>query len=124
MKSETINEPSSVPRSVALVFESPGQEILDMPDNLAISPRGGIVLCEDGDVLPHRMHGLTPDGRLFSIAANNIVLDGQRNGIDGDFRQQEWAGATFNADGRWLFVNIQEPGITFAITGPWEDHSL
>ena len=23
-------------------------------------------------------------------------------------------------DGRWLFANIQTPGITFAITGPWE----
>ncbi len=23
------------------------------------------------------------------------------------------------ADGKWLFVNIQSPGISFAITGPW-----
>jgi secreted PhoX family phosphatase len=35
-----------------------------------------------------------------------------------DYRQQEWAGATFSPDGEWLFVNIQTPGITFAITGP------
>ena len=27
-------------------------------------------------------------------------------------------------DGRWLFVNIQTPGITFAITGPWSKLGL
>ena len=34
-------------------------------------------------------------------------------------RQNEWAGACYSPDGRWLFVNIQTPGVTFAITGPW-----
>jgi uncharacterized protein len=29
------------------------------------------------------------------------------------------AGAAGRPDGKWLFVNIQSPGITFAITGPW-----
>ena len=36
-----------------------------------------------------------------------------------DLRQTEWAGATFSPDGEWLFVNLQFPGIAFAITGPW-----
>jgi hypothetical protein len=27
-------------------------------------------------------------------------------------------------DGRWLFVNIQSPGISFAITGPWMSGAL
>ena len=31
----------------------------------------------------------------------------------GDYRGAEWAGAT-------LFVNIRTPGVTFAITGPWD----
>jgi secreted PhoX family phosphatase len=31
----------------------------------------------------------------------------------------EFAGATFSSNGQWLFVNIQTPGVTFAITGPW-----
>jgi secreted PhoX family phosphatase len=35
-------------------------------------------------------------------------------------RQNEWAGAVFSPDGKWLFVNIQTLGITFAITGPWD----
>ena len=28
------------------------------------------------------------------------------------------------ADGRWLFANLQGPGITFAITGPWKSGAL
>lgn len=102
-----------------LIFESPSAEILDSPDNLTVSPRGGIVLCEDGDVLPHRVHGLTPDGRIFPFCENRVQLSGEKNGFRGDFRDQEWAGATFSPDGRWLFVNVQNPGFTVAITGPW-----
>lgn len=107
-----------------LVFESPSIEVLDSPDNLAVSPRGGIVLCEDGDRVPQRLHGLTPDGELFDLAANHVVLKGEHNGIHGDFRGSEWAGATFSPDGRWLFVNIQNPGLTVAIQGPWADRGL
>lgn len=107
-----------------LLFESPAPEVLDMPDNITVSPRGGIVLCEDGDLIPQRLQGLTPDGRLFPLAANNVALDGERNGFSGDFRDQEWAGATFSPDGTWLFANIQTPGITFAITGPWGERLI
>lgn len=109
------------PRSetLKLIFESPGVDVLDSPDNLTVSPRGGIVLCEDGDVLPHRIHGLTPEGRLFTFGENSVQLNGEKNGFAGDFRAQEWAGATFSPDGKWLFVNIQKPGMTLAITGPW-----
>ena len=39
---------------------------------------------------------------------------------EGDHRDMEWAGVTFDPSGRWMFVNIQTPGVTFAITGPWE----
>ena len=47
---------------------------------------------------------MTPDGKLYTLAANAY---------------SEFAGATFSPDGSTLFVNIQSPGITFAITGPW-----
>ncbi len=114
------------PRSgkLRLIFESPGPEVLDSPDNLAVSPRGGIVLCEDGKFVPQRLHSLTPDGKLNELARNNVVLNGERNDLSGDFRDMEWAGASFSPDGRWLFVNLQTPGITFAITGPWESVGL
>jgi uncharacterized protein len=29
-------------------------------------------------------------------------------------------GLDLQPDGKWLFVHIQYPGRTFAITGPWE----
>ena len=35
----------------------------------------------------------------------------------------EFTGATFSADGETLFVNLQVPGVTFAITGPWDSDS-
>ncbi|MEO1137207.1 MAG: alkaline phosphatase PhoX [Pseudomonadota bacterium] len=103
-------------------------------DNITVSPRGGIVLCEDGggieDVFGfgERLLGLTPSGAPFIFAKNNIELS--QSDItaagksplfieEGDYRNREWCGACFNAEGDTLFVNVQTPGITFAITGPW-----
>lgn len=110
--------------TVTLLFESPDKPVLNMPDNLCVSPHGGLVLCEDNNYgaaeYPQRMFGLSQEGQLTKIAENNVVLKGERNGFSGDFRTIEWAGASFSPDGDWLFVNIQTPGITFAITGPWE----
>ena len=106
-----------------LLFESPGPDVLDMPDNTCVSPRGGIVLCEDGRG-GNFVRGLRTDGEIFPFARNSIVLDGRPNGISGDFRSSEFAGATFSPDGRWLFVNVQIPGVTLAITGPWADGAL
>ena len=90
-----------------------------MPDNMCISVRGELLLCEDGTRVPQRLQILTIDGLLCPFAENNIVLE-QLYGHRGDFRNSEWAGATFSKDGSWLFVNIQKPGVTFAITGPWK----
>ena len=107
-----------------LIFESPSRRVLNRPDTIAVSPRGGLVLCEDSRQVPGRMQGMTPDGYIFPLAVNNIVLNGERLGLHGDYRGAEWCGPTFSPDGRWLFVNIQNPGITFAITGPWGEGPL
>ena len=56
-----------------LVFESPGADVLAMPDNTCVSPRGGLVLCEDGPGISH-VHGLTTDGRLFPFIRSNLVI--------------------------------------------------
>ncbi len=101
-----------------LLFESPSADVLNAPDNICVSPRGGIVLCEDGDGTEY-LHGLTDEGEIFRFCQNNVVLHGEKNGISGDFRGSEFAGATYSPDGAWLFANIQSPGITVAITGPW-----
>ena len=80
-----------------------------------------------------RLLGLTPAGETFVFAKNNVMLepsDIQRAGKSrefiepGHFREREWAGASFDPSGEALFVNIQVPGITFAITGPWRDGTL
>lgn len=110
--------------SIRLIFESPSRDKLNMPDNITLSPGGGILLCEDSDVTPQRLQGLTVDGHLFPFASNNMQLAGTPHGYRGDFRMQEWAGASFSPDGKWLFVNIQTPGVTFAITGPWKNGAL
>ena len=95
-----------------------------MPDNLCVSPQGGLVLCEDNNYgvteFPQRMFALSQSGKLQLLAENNVVLNGEKNGFKDDYRNREWAGASFSPDGKWLFANIQTPGITFAITGPWE----
>lgn len=89
-----------------LIFESPSSEMLQAPDNICVSPQGNLVICEDGGGEQH-LRGLTPEGTIFTFAKN--ILNGS-----------EFAGATFSPDGRTLFVNIQSPGITLAIWGPWE----
>lgn len=103
-----------------LVFESPDPAVLDYPDNLVPSPRGGLVICEDSDQPVQRLYGMTAAGGLFEFAGNNVRLDGSQ-GFAGDFRDSEWAGACFSPDGKWLFANVQAPGFTVAITGPWKD---
>ena len=94
--------------------------MLDAPDNICVSPRGGLVLCEDASGTSH-LRGLSARGEIFPLA-RNIVND------------REFAGATFSPDGRVLFVNIQGftlaggesslRGMTFAIWGPWAEGAL
>jgi secreted PhoX family phosphatase len=107
-----------------LVFESPGPAVLNKPDNLAVSPRGGLAICEDGSGGPQRIHGMTRDGRLFPFIRNHVVLNGERHDYRGDFRDREFTGVCFSPDGAWMFFNVQTPGITFAVTGPWEQGKL
>ena len=106
-----------------LVFESPGAAVLNMPDNLCLSPRGGLAICEDGTANP-RLNGLMRDGRIFRFARNTTVLAGERNDLWGDYSMRELAGVAYSPDSRWMFLNMQTPGVTVAITGPWADGGL
>lgn len=113
--------------TLKLIYNSPTLNDCDNPDNMTVTPRGALLLCEDaaggvgGDLAAERMIGLTLDGQAFIFGINNIVLSSRFNDRinAGNYRGQEWAGACFSPDGNWLFVNIQTPGVTFAITGPW-----
>jgi secreted PhoX family phosphatase len=106
---------------LVLVFESPSAEVLNSPDNICVSPRGGLVICEDGSSTNY-VRGLTREGEIFDLVRNNL-------------NDSEWAGACFSPPGRTLFVNIQgntrpleQPSavraMTFAIWGPWESGAL
>ncbi|MFN7387064.1 MAG: alkaline phosphatase PhoX [Lysobacteraceae bacterium] len=107
-----------------LVYESPAQQTLYYPDNLAMSPRGGLVLCQDSyRKEAQSLFGLTPDGGIFEFARNNGIYE-DFHGLDGDYTNSEFAGACFSPDGRWLFVNVYNPGFTVAITGPWKEGLL
>ena len=105
-----------------LVFESPDSVTLNAPDNLTVSPRGGLVLCEDGSGAEF-VHGLTVEGRIFPFVRNNMIMNGEK-GFTGNFTGSEFAGACYSPDGNWLFVNVQSPGVTYAITGPWHKGAL
>ncbi|HLF76587.1 MAG TPA: alkaline phosphatase PhoX [Dehalococcoidia bacterium] len=101
---------------LTLLFESGDASVLDSPDHICVTPRGGIVLCEDG-AGDQYLRGLTQQGEIFDFALNLS-------------NSSEWAGATFSPDGQTLFVNRlgvatgpnpppDDPGMTFAIWGPW-----
>lgn len=94
---------------LVLVFESPDSDLLEAPDNVCVSPGGALVLCEDGSG-PDFLRGIDQKGRIFDFGRNDL------NG-------SEWCGSCFSPDGSTMFVNMQSPGITFAIQGPW-DHGV
>jgi secreted PhoX family phosphatase len=118
--------------TLTLLFESPSGSVLDGPDNVCVTPRGGLILCEDdpstaysaGDTEPvapgitdvNRLIGLTEKGEAFEFAVNIL-------------NNTEFAGACFSPDGDWLFVNVfgdntPSSGTTCAITGPWSHGPL
>lgn len=88
-----------------LLAQSDDRHMLDMPDNLTLTPWGDLLVCEDNHRRPC-LRIVTRDGRVLPFAQNT----GSRS---------EFAGACFSPDGSMLFVNLQENGLTLAITGPW-----
>lgn len=78
----------------------------DGPDNITVSPYGGVILAEDGDGIQHLV-GVTKQGKSYALARNEL-------------NDSEFAGPNFSADGKILFVGIQSPGYVFAVTGPWD----
>ena len=118
------------------IFVSGRQLVADNIDNICVSPRGGLLLCEDGDPVVDRygpgtrLIGITKDGDSYAFAKNVVSLNRAQIEKAGkkvsprDYRPEEWAGCCFDANGEVLFVNLQLPGITFAIWGPWERGNL
>ena len=107
---------------LTLVFESPSHDVLDSPDNIVLSPRGGLVMCEDGSGDQY-VRGLDREGRILNLVRAPRV---------GEEQPGEFAGSCFSPDGRVLFFNVQgsrEAGGsrasgTYAMWGPWGDGPL
>ena len=93
------------PGTLELALEPRHIEWLANGDNLTLAPFGDLLVCEDNDRAQHLV-GVTASGGLYRFAANAR-------------RDSEFAGATFSADGRTLFVNLQRAQLTLAIKGPW-----
>lgn len=118
------------------LFVSGHQTAGNNPDNVTVSPRGGVVLCEDGGGSTDaygtgsRLLGLNPAGEAYILCKNNVNLNAGQIAAAGksvgaaDYRGIEFCGATFDPTGRVLFANIQTPGITVAIMGPWGKGNL
>jgi hypothetical protein len=105
---EGTDKERSAPGTLTLIAESNENSLLKSADNLAMAPWGDLILCEDTEGFANRckLVGMRSDGSQY-LVANNAYSD------------SELAGVCFSPDGKILFVNIQYPGMTIAITGPW-----
>lgn len=92
--------------TLELFIEPNDGNLIENADNLTVSPWGDLIVCEDGSGEQYLV-GVTPQGTLYKFARNAVS-------------NSEFAGATFAPDGSTLFVNIQQAGLTLAITGPWK----
>lgn len=96
---------SAAPGQLELYIESTDGNVVQSADNLTIAPWGDLIICEDRNSDSH-IRGVTPEGRIYTLGLNS------RSGT-------EFAGACFAPGLDTMFVNIQKPGLTLAIDGPW-----
>ncbi len=104
---EGTNREEKQPGTIELFIEPNDSNLLENADNLTVAPWGDLIICEDGSKDQYIV-GVTPEGNTYQFARNST-------------NTSEFAGSTFSPDGSTLFVNIQNPGVTIAITGPWDE---
>lgn len=92
--------------TLELFYEGNDAREMEYPDNICCTPWGDLWFAEDGSG-QDRLMGITPEGKVYPFAANRLS-------------GSELAGPIFSPDGNTLFVNIQDPGKTFAIWGPFQ----
>ncbi len=93
------------PGRLELFIEPNDPAVYDMGDNITVAPWGDIFVCEDGGG-GDAVVGVTPEGKVYPFL-RNIAND------------SEFTGGVFSPDGSTFFVNIQTPGVTIAVWGPW-----
>lgn len=94
-----------LPGQLSILAEAGPDSMLVNADNLVMAPWGDLIFCED-TAGPCGLIGIRPDRSQYEIANN-------------PYSDSELAGVCFAPDGKTLFVNIQYPGMTIAISGPW-----
>ncbi len=95
------------PGELTLIAEASHSSLLKNCDNLTMAPWGDLIVCEDTDDASNcGLVGIRPDGTQYLLAYNA-------------WSDSELAGVCFSPDGKIMFLNIQYPGMTLAITGPW-----
>lgn len=98
-------EERHAPGQLTLIAEASQESLLRNADNLTQAPWGDLIVCEDTS--DHcGLVGIRADGSQYQLA-------------DNPYSNSELAGVCFAPDGKTLFVNIQYPGMTLAISGPF-----
>jgi hypothetical protein len=96
---------ASRPGRLELLIEPNDRTVMENCDNLTVAPWGDLIVCEDGP-LGNSLLGITKEGRIYRIAQVGM-------------NRSELCGCCVSPDGSTVFVNIQRPGITVAISGPF-----
>jgi secreted PhoX family phosphatase len=91
--------------TLGLVAQSEDRDVLDMPDNIVVTPSGLVIVAEDGPD-PNYIRAITPAGKVVNLAKNA--------------RPGELTGLSMSPSGDTLFVSRQVDGVTFAIRGPFD----
>ena len=94
------------PGQLTLLAEADHDSLLRMCDNITMAPWGDLIVCEDDETYHCGIVGIRPDGSQYQLA-------------DHPYSDSELAGICFSPDGQTMFVNVQYPGTTLAIAGPW-----
>ena len=100
--------------TLELFYEGVKPGRMESPDNIFVTPWGDLWFAEDETVEGNnrnRVAGITPDGQVYVFASIRL-------------NDSEFAGPTFSPDGKTFFVNLQNPGITLAIWGPFKETSV
>lgn len=100
-------DPTPSGGTLTLVAQAEDDSSFERPDNITVSPGGEVFVVENGSA-PNHLHLLEDDGRVVPIGRNRL------NG-----GKSELCGVCFSPDGQVMFVNIQDDGVTLAITGPF-----
>jgi secreted PhoX family phosphatase len=91
--------------TLELIVRSTDETVLEKPDNITVAPWGEVFTVENGD----------PDNYIRWISETGDVGNFACNA----YTDSEMCGICFSPDGRAMFVNLQNDGLTLVITGPF-----